>query len=200
MVSRNSIIIINQCSDWRHLVVLQPQNAGMRRWNFLIGFRLDAGRVLDGAGHNVSPAGVAPRLSLLLLASRFYTFPGRIWDSCRHRGWFSNSFLHPGGSTPFCPARLWTGLARVKADTRPALEGVIPDQGTRINSKMSLIMSKESLRKINRIYKAAMLSGAAALAVGALLYNHGHLFTAMLVAAYALTSKFVEKDGGIRYE
>ena len=65
---------------------------------------------------------------------------------------------------------------------------------------MSLIMSKESLRKINRIYKAAMLSGAAALAVGALLCNHGHLFTAMLWAAYALTSEFVEKDGGIRYE
>lgn len=70
---------------------------------------------------------------------------------------------------------------------------------------MSLIMSKnvskEDLRKVNIIYKAVMLTGAAALAVGALLYNHGHIFTAMLWAAYALSSEFVTKeDGGISYE
>lgn len=62
-------------------------------------------------------------------------------------------------------------------------------------------MSKESLRKINRIYKVAMLTGAAALAVGAMLYNRGHLFTACLWAAYALNSGFVEKKNGeISYE
>lgn len=62
-------------------------------------------------------------------------------------------------------------------------------------------MSKESLRKINRIYKAVMLTGAAALAVAAFFYNHGHLFTAMLWAAYALESGFVmNEDGGISYE
>lgn len=61
-------------------------------------------------------------------------------------------------------------------------------------------MSKESLRKINLIYKTVMLTGAAALAIGAVMYNYCHIFTAMIWAAYALTSEFVEKDGGIRYE
>lgn len=62
-------------------------------------------------------------------------------------------------------------------------------------------MSKESLRKINLIYKTVMLTGAAALAVGAVMYNYCHIFTAMIWAAYALESGFVEgKDGGIEYE
>ena len=52
-------------------------------------------------------------------------------------------------------------------------------------------MSKESLRKINRIYKAVMLTGGAALAVAAMIYKHGHLFTAMLWASFALESGFV---------
>ena len=112
-----------------------------------------------------------------------------------------SGFLHPGGSILFCPTTLRIGVTCVTASTQPALEGVIPAQGTRLTLIMSLIMSKESLRKINRIYKAAMLSGAAALAVGALLYNYCHLFTAMLWAGYALTSEFVESnEGGIRYE
>lgn len=68
-------------------------------------------------------------------------------------------------------------------------------------SKMSQIMSKESLKKINRIYKTVMLTGAAALAIAAIFYNHGHLFTAMLWAAYTLESEFVmNEDGGISYE
>ena len=46
-----------------------------------------------------------------------------------------------------------------------------------------------------------MLTGAAALAVAAMFYNHGHLFTAMLWAAYTLESEFVmNEDGGISYE
>lgn len=62
-------------------------------------------------------------------------------------------------------------------------------------------MSKESLRKVNLIYKTAMLTGAAALAVGAIMYNYCHLFTAMIWAAYALESGFVEgKDGGVEYK
>ena len=70
---------------------------------------------------------------------------------------------------------------------------------------MSLIMSKnvskEDLRKVNRIYKVAMFSLAAALAIGALIYNPFHLATAALIVAYTLTSEFVAKeDGGISYE
>lgn len=70
---------------------------------------------------------------------------------------------------------------------------------------MSLIMSKnvskEDLRKVNRIYKVAMFSIAAALAIGALIYNPFHLATAGIIVAYTLTSEFVVKeDGGISYE
>lgn len=70
---------------------------------------------------------------------------------------------------------------------------------------MSLIMSKnvskEDLRKVNRIYKVAMFSIAAALAIGALIYNPFHLATAAIIVAYALESGFVVKeDGGISYE
>ena len=72
-------------------------------------------------------------------------------------------------------------------------------------SKMSLIMSKnvskEDLRKVNRIYKVVMFSLAAALAIGALIYNPCHLATAGLIVAYTLESGFVEnKEGGISYE
>lgn len=70
---------------------------------------------------------------------------------------------------------------------------------------MSLIMSKnvskEDLRKVNRIYKVAMFSIAAALAIGALICNPFHLATAGIIVAYALESGFVEnKEGGIGYE
>lgn len=70
---------------------------------------------------------------------------------------------------------------------------------------MSLIMSKnvskEDLRKVNRIYKVVMFSIAAALAIGALIYNPFHLATAGIIVAYALESRFVEnKEGRIEYE
>ena len=70
---------------------------------------------------------------------------------------------------------------------------------------MSLIMSKnvskEDLRKVNRIYKVVMFSIAAALAIGALIYNPFHLATAGLIVAYTLSSEFVAKEeGGISYE
>ena len=66
---------------------------------------------------------------------------------------------------------------------------------------MSNYVSKEDLRKVNRIYKVVMFSLAAALAIGALIYNPCHLATAGLIVAYTLTSEFVAKeDGGISYE
>lgn len=66
---------------------------------------------------------------------------------------------------------------------------------------MSKNVSKEDLRKVNRIYKVVMFSLAAALAIGALIYNPCHLATAGLIVAYTLTSEFVAKeDGGISYE
>ena len=61
-------------------------------------------------------------------------------------------------------------------------------------------MSKESLKKINMIYKTAMFAGAAALAIGALIYNPCHLWTAGLMVAYTLESGFVEGKDGVRYE
>ena len=66
---------------------------------------------------------------------------------------------------------------------------------------MSNYVSKEDLRKVNRIYKVVMLSLAAALAIGALIYNPFHLATAGIIVAYTLESGFVEnKEGGISYE
>ena len=66
---------------------------------------------------------------------------------------------------------------------------------------MSKNVSKEDLRKVNRIYKVAMFSLAAALAIGALIYNPFHLAAAGLIVAYTLSSEFVAKeDGGISYE
>lgn len=51
------------------------------------------------------------------------------------------------------------------------------------------------------IYKVGMLSAAAALAVGAMIYNRAHLFTVMIWVAYTLNSGFVENNnGGISYE
>jgi hypothetical protein len=87
-----------------------------------------------------------------------------------------------------------------------SLDGPNLLQGAKLKiSKMSLIMSKnvskEDLRKVNRIYKVAMFSIAAALAIGALIYNPFHLATAGLIVAYTLSSEFVAKeDGGISYE
>lgn len=66
---------------------------------------------------------------------------------------------------------------------------------------MSKNVSKEDLRKVNRIYKVVMFSIAAALAIGALIYNPFHLATAGLIVAYTLSSEFVAKEeGGISYE
>lgn len=66
---------------------------------------------------------------------------------------------------------------------------------------MSKNVSKEDLRKVNRIYKVVMFSIAAALAIGALIYNPFHLATAAIIVAYTLSSEFVAKeDGGISYE
>lgn len=66
---------------------------------------------------------------------------------------------------------------------------------------MSKNVSKEDLMKVNRIYKVVMFSIAAALAIGAMIYNPFHLATAGLIVAYTLSSEFVAKeDGGISYE
>ena len=70
-----------------------------------------------------------------------------------------------------------------------------------MSKNVSKNVSKEDLRKVNRIYKVVMFSLAAALAIGALIYNPCHLATAGLIVAYTLTSEFVAKeDGGISYE
>lgn len=70
-----------------------------------------------------------------------------------------------------------------------------------MSKNVSKNVSKEDLRKANRIYKVAMFSLAAALTIGALIYNPFHLATAGIIVAYALESRFVKnKEGRIEYE
>lgn len=55
--------------------------------------------------------------------------------------------------------------------------------------------SKEiEVKTINKVWKAIVIGSAAALAIGALKYNPGHLFTAGLVFAIGLESEIVKKD------
>ena len=56
------------------------------------------------------------------------------------------------------------------------------------------IMSKESIKIINGIYKGIIISSAVALAVVAWFKNPGHLFTAGLIFAFGLNSEIVNKN------
>lgn len=56
------------------------------------------------------------------------------------------------------------------------------------------IMSKESIKIINGIYKGIIISSAVALAVVAWFKNPGHLFTAGLIFVFGLNSEIVNKN------
>lgn len=55
-------------------------------------------------------------------------------------------------------------------------------------------MSKESIKRINKVYKAAMFAIAVVIAVLAILKNPGHLFTASMVFIFGLTTDFVNPE------
>ena len=55
-------------------------------------------------------------------------------------------------------------------------------------------MSKEQVKKVNKIYRSMVIGVAAAIAVCAVIYNPGHLFTAVLVFAFGLESEIVKAD------
>lgn len=56
------------------------------------------------------------------------------------------------------------------------------------------VMSTESAKKVNRVWKIAVIASAAALAVVAILKNPAHLFTAGLIFAFGLESNIVRAD------
>ena len=56
------------------------------------------------------------------------------------------------------------------------------------------VISTESAKKVNRVWKIAVISSAAILAVVAILKNPGHLFTAGIIFAIGLESDIVKPD------
>ena len=55
-------------------------------------------------------------------------------------------------------------------------------------------MSKEQVKKVNKIYRTMVIGAAAVIAICALIYNPGHLCTAALVFAFGLESEIVKAD------
>ena len=49
-------------------------------------------------------------------------------------------------------------------------------------------MSKEQVKKVNKIYRTMVIGAAAVIAICAMIYNPAHLFTAGLVYAFGLES------------
>ena len=59
---------------------------------------------------------------------------------------------------------------------------------------MKVILSKKDVEIVNYAWKGLVFGAAIAMAVGAWLYNPGHLGTAALIFAVGLESKIVKKD------
>jgi hypothetical protein len=55
-------------------------------------------------------------------------------------------------------------------------------------------MSKEQVKKVNKIYRTMVIGAAAVIAICAMIYNPAHLFTAGLVYAFGLESEIVKAD------
>lgn len=69
--------------------------------------------------------------------------------------------------------------------------------GTKIKSvsfKSVSIMSNESIKVINKVWKAFMFLAAAAMAVCAMIWNPCHLFTAGIILACGLESEIVRNE------
>ena len=59
---------------------------------------------------------------------------------------------------------------------------------------MKVFLSKKDVEIVNYALKGLIFGAAIAIAVGAWIYNPGHLFTAGIVFAIGLESKIVKKD------
>lgn len=59
---------------------------------------------------------------------------------------------------------------------------------------VSIMVRPKDVRKVNIIWKVLVVGFAVALAVGAYFYNPGHMFTAGIIAAFGLESKFVKNS------
>jgi hypothetical protein len=55
-------------------------------------------------------------------------------------------------------------------------------------------MSNEQVKRINKVFRTAVITLAAAIAIGALFCNHAHLFTAAIVFAIGLEAEIVKAD------
>lgn len=55
-------------------------------------------------------------------------------------------------------------------------------------------MDERSIKIVNRIYKVVMCAAAAAMAIGALKYNPGHLITAGAILVAGLEGEIVKKE------
>lgn len=59
---------------------------------------------------------------------------------------------------------------------------------------MKVFLSKKDVEIVNYAWKGLVFSAAIAMAVGAWIYNPGHLATAALIFAVGLESEIVKKD------
>lgn len=55
-------------------------------------------------------------------------------------------------------------------------------------------MDERSIKTVNRIFKVVMCSAAIAMAIGAILHNPGHLFTAAAIWAVGMEGEIVKKE------
>lgn len=55
-------------------------------------------------------------------------------------------------------------------------------------------MDEKSIKIVNKIYKVIMCSAALAMAIGALMHNPGHLFTAGAILVAGLEGEIVKKE------
>ena len=55
-------------------------------------------------------------------------------------------------------------------------------------------MSQKELNQLNKVYHAIVTIAAIAMAISAIIYNPGHLFTAFLIYAFGISSEFESKD------
>ena len=55
-------------------------------------------------------------------------------------------------------------------------------------------MSQKELNQVNKVYHAIVIVAAIAMAIVAIIYNPGHLFTAGLIYAFGINSEFKNAD------
>lgn len=55
-------------------------------------------------------------------------------------------------------------------------------------------MSNEQVKRINKVFRTAVITLAAGIAIGAWFFNQGHLLTAAIVFAIGLEAEIVKAD------